>query len=66
MMKVWIANSEDFTGETRYSIIAGGLPIVVPLIAVTRAQEPDAPGEFTSAGAVVLEHQLNKLVTSLH
>ena len=60
--KGWITSGEDFTDETQYWIVKQGLDKIVPLIAVARAHESDALGEFSSEEAKQFKDHLKGLL----
>ncbi len=60
--KDWVTSGEDFTDETRYWIVKQGLDKIVPLIAVARAHESDALGEFSAEEAKQFKDQLKGLL----
>ncbi len=60
--KSWITSGEDFTDETQYWIVKQGLDKIVPLIAVARAHESDALGEFSSEEAKQFKDHLKGLL----
>ncbi|MEE8539373.1 MAG: flavin reductase [Woeseiaceae bacterium] len=60
--KDWITSGEDFADETRYWIVKQGLAKIVPLIAVARAHESDALGEFSAEEAKQFKDHLKALL----
>ncbi len=60
--KDWVTSGEDFADETRYWIVKQGLDKIVPLIAVARAHESDALGEFSAEEAKQFKDHLKGLL----
>ncbi len=60
--KGWVTSGEDFADETRYWIVKQGLDKIVPLIAVARAHESDALGEFSAEEAKQFKDHLKGLL----
>ncbi len=60
--KGWVTSGEDFADETRYWVVKKGLDKIVPLIAVARAHEYDALGEFSAEEAKQFKDHLKGLL----